>query len=75
MTKRSLQTCQCGKPMEFPDGQVKTTCPCGQVWEMDCGGYWFTNLVIPFATPKARFTPEKRKNYPKSNKRRRGNKC
>ncbi|KLU64050.1 hypothetical protein DEAC_c40440 [Desulfosporosinus acididurans] len=39
-------TCYCGLPMEFPEGQVKTECLCGAVWELGCEGYWYTQGPI-----------------------------
>ena len=51
--------------MKFPEGQVKTTCICGNVWELDLGGVWFIQLeFVPFAA-KA-----KSKHYAKMMKRR-----
>lgn len=50
MLKQDLiQTCCCGSPMEFPEGEVKATCSCGAVWEIGDGGCWFSNFIIPIA--------------------------
>jgi len=66
MTKQKDQICTCGKVMNFPDGQIKTTCPCGTIWEMDEGGVWFSQLVIPFATKGAKV---------RNKRKRRASKC
>jgi len=58
MQKQSLtQTCLCGQPITFPDGEIKTKCKtkgCGAIWQIDSGGFWFTNLKIKFAPAKVR---------------------
>lgn len=44
-----IQTCRCGSPMQFPEGEVKSSCSCGAVWEIDNGGCWFIQTIIQFA--------------------------
>jgi len=48
MTKQQTQTCLCGKDVNLPDGEIKTTCTCGRPWEISTGGALFTNLMFPF---------------------------
>jgi len=48
MTRQKAQTCLCGKEVNLPDGEVKTTCSCGRSWEISTGGVLFTNLMFPF---------------------------
>ena len=48
MVKQSAQTCLCGKEVNLPDGEVKTTCSCGRSWEISTEGVLFTNLMFPF---------------------------
>ena len=65
------QTCTCGQALTFPEGEVKLICKCGSIWEIDNGGFWFTQTVLaPFvAKPKSR-------HYEKLMKRRKaGGKC
>lgn len=84
MQKQSLQTCSCGQALDLPEGEVKTICSCGLVWEIDNGGFWFTNLIIRFdpPSPKPKVSKvvnraERYRNYPKSKQKRRkaGRKC
>ena len=70
--KQATQTCTCGWEMKFPEGEIKTTCPCGSVWELDLGGVWFIQLVfVPFVA-KA-----KSKHYEKymANRRKKAGRC
>jgi len=57
MPKQVLtQACICGQAITFPEGEIKTVCQCGAVWEIDNGGYWFTQTsIVPFvAKPKSK---------------------
>jgi len=55
MQKQSLtQTCLCGQAITFPEGEIKFKCKCHAIWEIDSGGYWFTNLTIKFIPAKVR---------------------
>lgn len=78
MVKQAPQVCKCGWEMKFPEGQVKTTCICGNVWELDLGGVWFIQLeFVPFvAKPsKVRSRAERYANYPKSKRRKKAGRC
>lgn len=55
MVKQTIQICRCKRPMDFPEGEVKATCLCGCVWELDLGGTWFNNLAM--------FTPRRKNRY------------
>jgi len=70
VVKQSPQTtCICSRPIEFPGGQVKTTCPCGAVYELGPEGFWFiTSIVLMPAAEKLRADEYKR--YPRCKKRR-----
>jgi len=48
MTKQQTQVCMCGKTVNLPDGEVKTTCTCNRVWEISTEGVLFTNLMFTF---------------------------
>ena len=50
MQKQSLtQTCLCGQAITFPEGEIKFKCKCHAIWEIDSGGFWFTQTVFaPF---------------------------
>ena len=58
MQKQSLtQTCLRGQAITFPEGEIKFKCKtkgCGAIWEIDNGGFWFTNLTIKFVPAKVR---------------------
>lgn len=41
VVKQLLPICQCGRGMEFPDGQIRSACKCGVIWELALEGYWF----------------------------------
>lgn len=68
--------CNCGRPMEFPGGQVKATCSCGAVWELGPEGFWsITSFVLILASPVVVETVVKLRadeypRYPRSKKRR-----
>ena len=47
MVKQASQTCKCSKLMEFPEGEVKTVCKCGAVWELGVFGYWYVKVPGP----------------------------
>ncbi len=71
------QTCTCGQALIFPEGEVKLVCKCGAVWEIDNGGFWFTNLTLPFAPVLAK---PRKSHYEKCMERRKkgrkaGGKC
>lgn len=71
VVKQSAQICKCGWEMKFPDGQVKTTCPCGSVWELDLCGAWFIQLEFVSFVVKA-----KSKHYEKlMNRRKKAGRC
>ena len=73
MVKQALsQTCMCGQAITFPEGEVKTVCQCGAIWEIDNGGFWFSNFIIPFTIAKPR--QRNSTNYDSYMKRRVGNK-
>ena len=48
MVKQVAQFCICGKEVNLPDGEVKTTCSCGRSWEISTEGVLLTNLMFPF---------------------------
>jgi len=77
MVKQATQICSCGWEMQFPEGEVKTTCPCGSVWELDLGGVWFMQLeFVPFVAKvsKGQSRKERYANYPRS-RRKKGKRC
>jgi len=41
VVKQMLVKCVCGKPIDFPEGQVKAKCNCGATWECGVEGYWY----------------------------------
>ena len=62
MTKQSLQTCQCGLKLNLPEGQVRTVCRrCGSKWEIDNGGFWFTQAVFAPFVARVKGTRRERK--------------
>lgn len=72
MVKQATQTCTCGQAIIPPEGEIKTTCSCGAVWQIDNGGYWFTQtLIAPFV---ARTKPNHYEKYMKK-RRKAGKKC
>lgn len=76
MQKQTLRTCICGQPLNLPEGEVRYECKtkgCHAVWEIDNGGYWFTNLILKFAPIRAR--AERYNNYPKSKRRKKAGRC
>ena len=81
MQKQSSQTCSCGQAVTFPEGEVKTMCQCGVVWEIDNGGFWFSNLIIRFAPIVAKRKDRKPDHYNNymgwraRNKRKAGTRC
>jgi len=55
MTKQMLVKCVCGKPIDFPEGQVKAKCNCGATWECGVEGYWYmTTNFAPISTNRMR---------------------
>ena len=46
MVKQALQTCLCGRAMDFPEGQIRTACKCGTVWHIDICGCWFIQATF-----------------------------
>jgi len=82
MVKQKQQTCLCGSIMDFPDGEVKATCKCSRVWELDNGGIWFTNLRFPFSQEPASvseqivpFLVKKKYERPRNKRKRRAGRC
>lgn len=76
MQKQSLQTCSCGQVLDLPEGEIKKVCSCGSIWEINNGGFWFTNLTIPFATIMAKPKPSHYEKYMANrNKRKAGRRC
>lgn len=90
MIKQSADvTCLCGQAVRFPEGEVKTQCACGAVWECGTEGYWYTELPIaPYVPILAKPKPvsvktrkERYCNYPKAKGKKRkkqrkaGRKC
>lgn len=63
MQKQATQTCTCGRKMQFKEGEVRTVCRrCGAKWEIDNGGFWFTQTVFaPFLASPKRQKRKKRK--------------
>jgi hypothetical protein len=68
--------------MEFPGGQVKTSCSCGAVWELGPEGFWsITSFVLILAKPvvveiSVKLRADEYPRYPRSKKRRKaGAKC
>ncbi len=49
VVKQALVKCVCGQAMQFPDGQIKTRCECGTVWELSLDGLWEI-CKVPFVT-------------------------
>lgn len=75
MVKQTTQICVCKQPMDFPDGEVRYTCQCGTVWELDNGGYWFSQLVIATKgarAPKVVSRAQKYVNFPNTKRRKKG---
>lgn len=87
MIKQSAAvTCVCGQAITFPEGEVKTQCACGAVWECGIEGYWYTEIpawhtdkpVTPYAPILAKPKPvsvktrkERYCNYPKAKRKKR----
>lgn len=65
LKQASIQTCSCGAPISFPDGEVKAKCGCGANWECGSEGFWsiknITTPMIPQFAPilaKPKHIPE-----------------
>jgi hypothetical protein len=81
MVKQSSSvSCICGRTIQFPEGEIKTKCSCGTVWECGPEGYWYAEEpVVEFAPilakpAKVRSRAEKYRNYPKSKRKRKAGK-
>lgn len=83
LLKQSLtQACACGQALKFPEGEIRTKCSCGVIWECGNEGYWHPNdSVAPLAPilPKpvvcsVKSRAERYRNYPKSKHENKGRK-
>ena len=81
MLKQALsQTCVCGQPITFPEGEIRTKCSCGANWECGEEGFWHVKEnAIAFAPilPKpvicsVKSRAERYRNYPNSKRKRKG---
>ena len=73
MVKQALSLpCACGQAITFPEGEIKTKCSCGAVWECGPEGYWYSETPITlFAPILANLNPKNRPSrYEKYMKRR-----
>ena len=63
MVKQALQTCTCGLNLKLPEGEIRTVCrQCGAKWEIDCGGFWFSQTTFePFVARSKKQTRKRRK--------------
>lgn len=73
LLKQATQTCFCGLPMEFPEGEIRAKCLCGAVWILGQEGYWYTSgpVIIPTmakAKPSRYERYMNRRNKPKGRK-------
>jgi len=69
MQKQSLKSCLCGQALDLPEGEVLTVCRCGSVWEIDNGGFWFSNLIIGFDPPAPKLKLNHYEKYMKQRKK------
>lgn len=52
MLKQSSSVkCICGQAITFPEGEIRTKCFCGAIWECGPEGYWYTEKPITPFTP------------------------
>jgi hypothetical protein len=59
----SIQTCVCGQAIHFPEGEIRTDCSCGAVWECGEEGYWYAEMPsIPFESITAKSKPKDQPN-------------
>lgn len=49
VVKQPCMKCLCGQALQFPEGQIKTNCRCGAVWELGIEGFWSVSKV-PYVT-------------------------
>lgn len=84
MLKQALtQTCICSRSIEFPEGEVKATCPCGAKWDLGPEGYWYTRSIITPLAPilakpvvcSVKSKVDRYRNYPKSRRKNKGRKA
>lgn len=56
--KQHVTKCTCGRPIEFPEAQVRHTCKCNAVWECGVEGYWYSQSnvvpILPNLNPQSR---------------------
>ncbi len=52
MVKQALSVpCVCGQALTFPEGEIKTVCQCGAIWEIGHEGFW-GRVVVPIVAKK-----------------------
>ncbi|WP_206752224.1 hypothetical protein [Desulfosporosinus fructosivorans] len=40
VVKQEHVICVCGRRVDFPEGQIRTSCQCGSNWEIATEGFW-----------------------------------
>lgn len=74
LLKQATQTCYCGLPMTFPEGEIRAKCLCGAVWDLGREGYWYTSGPV-IITTSTKTRPSRYERYMKRRNQAKGRKA